>query len=325
MVGNAPELPSILGTSVPATNNTALRTTGFELTLSWQDHLDNGLSYGVKFNLFDSRSKITKYPNNPTQALSNYIVGQYIGEIWGYKTIGIAKTDKEMQNHLASLPNGGQDAIGSNWTAGDIMYKDLNHDGKISSGAGTLSDHGDETIIGNNTPRYQFGLDLNVSWEGFDATVFLQGVMKRDVWQGSDYLFGASQNGVWRAFGITQVGDYFRDANTWSVQNGYEKENLDAYLPRPSYSIGNKNLQVQTRYLQNAAYIRLKNLQIGYTIPSRITNKLGIQVLRISLSGENLWTGTKLASQFDPETVTSSGGGTYPLSKTISCGLSVTF
>lgn len=325
MVGNAPELPAILGTAVPVTNNTDLRTSGWELSIGWNDRLSNGLNYSAKFNISDARTKITRYPNNPTNAISTstYIEGRYINEIWGYETVGLAKTDEEMQAHLATLPNGGQDALGSDWRAGDIMYADLNGDGKISGGAGTLNDHGDMKVIGNHTPRYLFGLDLNASWKGFDVRVFFQGVMKRDYWQGSTYLFGSASNGQWWATGLSQVHDYFRDENTWSVQNGYQSVNTDSYLPRPLYS--DKNQQCQTRYLQNAAYIRLKNLQIGYTIPKNITTRWAIQSLRIFFSGENLWTGTSLADQFDPETISSYSGNSYPLSKTLSCGINVTF
>lgn len=323
MVGNAPELPSILGTGVPVTNNTDLRTSGWELSIGWQDRLANGMYYGAKFNISDARTQITRYPNNPTNNIYNYLTGRYTNEIWGYTTKGMAKTDQEMQDHLASLPNGGQDAIGSDWKAGDIMYADLNGDGKISSGSEVLGDTGDLSVIGNSTPRFLFGLDLNASWKGFDVRAFFQGVMKRDVWQGSIYLFGANSGGAWQAAGITNVDNYFRNGDTWSVQNGYRSENLNAYLPRPVYS--DKNQQRQTRYLQNAAYIRLKNLQIGYTIPSHLTSRLKIENLRIYFSGENLWTGTGVDSQFDPETITGGWGGIgYPLSRVLSCGLSIT-
>lgn len=324
MVGNAPELPALLGTGVPITNNTDLRTSGWELSIGWNDRLNNGFTYGAKFNVSDARTKITRYPNNPTKAVSTYIEGRYTNEIWGYTTVGLAKTDEEMQAHLATMPNGGQSALGSDWKAGDIMYADINGDGKISGGSGTLNDTGDWTVIGNTTPRYLFGLDLNASWKGFDLRMFFQGVMKRDFWQGSTYLFGTSNSGMWHATGIESVSDYFRNDDTWSVQEGYQSPNLNSYLPRPLYS--NKNLQTQTRYLQSAAYIRLKNLQLGYTFPTRLTSRYGVQNLRIYFSGENLWTGTSLVDQFDPETISGgSGGNGYPLSRTLSCGLSVTF
>ncbi len=324
MVGSAPRLPDVLGTDVPKTNNTDLRTQGWEFIIGWRDVLKNGLSYGAKFTLYDSRTKITRYPLNPTNSYNKYVEGRYINEIWGLVTKGIAKTDEEMQQHLASLPEGGQSAIGSAWAAGDIMYADLNGDGKISRGSETVGDPGDMKVIGNSTPRFQFSLDLNAAWKGFDVRVFFQGVMKRDVWQGSNYLFGAGNGSAeWSAFGITSVSDYFRDENTWSVKEGYRTANTDAYLPRPLYNT--KNMQKQTGYLQNAAYIRLKNLQIGYTLPTQLTGKWKIQRARIFFSGENLLTGTSLVEQFDPETIVANNGNAYPLSKTLSFGLSLTF
>lgn len=177
MVGKAPELPSILGTGVPVTNNTDLRTNGWELQLSWNDQLANGLHYGVTFNLSDSRTKITRYPNNPTNSIDTYIKGRYINEIWGYTTKGIAKSNEEMNAHLSTTD---QSTIGSNWAAGDIMYEDTNNDKQINDGARTITDHGDLKVIGNSTPRFLWGIDLNASWKGFDIRAFFQGVMKRD-------------------------------------------------------------------------------------------------------------------------------------------------
>lgn len=323
MVGNAPALPAILGTAVPQTNNTDLRTHGWELSLGWKDRLESGFSYGARLSLSDSRTKITRYPNNPTEAINTYIAGRYINEIWGYETVGLARTDEEMETHLATLTNGGQDAFGSDWKAGDIMYADLNGDGRISGGSGTQADHGDVKVIGNSTARYLFGLTLNSAYKGFDLRVFLQGVAKRDYWQGSDYLFGASGDGLYGSVGITAVEDYFRDESTWAVQEGHREVNLDAYLPRPLYS--EKNFQTQTRYLQDASYIRLKNLQLGYSLPIDLVSRWNMKQIRLFFSGENLWTGTKLAKQFDPETIGTYRGNAYPLSKTYSFGLSVTF
>lgn len=323
MVGYAPELPSILGTDVPVTNNTDLRTMGWELSIGWRDRLKNGLNYGVNFNISDVRTKITRYPNNPTNYIESYIEGRYLGEIWGFTTKGLARTDEEMQAHLATLPNGGQDALGSDWKAGDIMYADINGDGKISKGSEVIGDLGDLHVIGNDLPRYLFGLDLNASWKGFDVRAFFQGVMKRDIWNGSRNTFGTISSGRWYSAGIEAVSDYFRNEDSWSVKEGYTQKNIDAFLPRPLYS--GKNMNKQTRYLQNAAYIRLKNLQVGYTIPVAITSRWGIQNLRVFFSGENLWTKSGVYKQFDPETITGGDSGVgYPLSRTVSFGLNIT-
>ena len=327
MVGKAPELPSILGTGVPVTNNTDLRTNGWELQLSWNDQLANGLHYGVTFNLSDSRTKITRYPNNPTNSIDTYIKGRYINEIWGYTTKGIAKSNEEMNAHLSTTD---QSTIGSNWAAGDIMYEDTNNDKQINDGARTITDHGDLKVIGNSTPRFLWGIDLNASWKGFEIRAFFQGVMKRDAWLGGswgslEYYFGATNSGEWWATGITAVKDYYRDANTWSVANGYQKANQDAFLPRATFS--NKNERCQTRYLMNAAYMRLKNFQAGYTIPRNITTKWGISNMRVFVSIENLFTITKMPKQFDPEMIgtDSRHSNGYPLSKTFSFGINVTF
>lgn len=316
MVGPAPSLPAILGTAVPKTNNTDLRTRGWELSATWKDMISEDLSYNVGFNLSDNNTVITNYPN-PNYDLSTYITGQKVGQIWGYETIGIAKTQAEMDAHLASLPNGGQTALGSLWEAGDIMYKDLNGDGKIGRGANSLTDHGDLKVIGNNNPRYRFGFNLGMKWKNIDASVFLEGVAKRDFWEGNNNFFGYTGY-IWRAVAYEQHMDYFRaDANHIMGQN------LDAYYPRPVDN-SSKNIQAQSRYLQNGAYIRLKNLQVGYTLSPAVTNKIGIKGARLFFSGENLWTGTKLTKIFDPETL---GKGTaslgYPLSKTLSIGLNV--
>lgn len=319
MVGPAPELPSILGTSVPVTNNTDLRTNGWELTIGWNDRLSNGLQYGISFNLSDAYGTITRYPNNPSHSLSKYVEGERMGNIYGFQTIGIAKSKEEMLAHLANVD---QTTIGSNWDAGDIMYADLNHDNKISWGAWTLEDHGDTKIIGNSTPRYLFGIDLNAAWKGFDFRCFFQGVMKRDYVVSPRYLFGAFGSGRWYQICIDGVQDYYRDENSWSVVNGFQEPNTDSYLPRAVFS--DKNEQTQTRYLQDASYIRLKNLQIGYTLPQALTRKMSIEKLRVYFSGENLWTGTSLHKQYDPETLGTWHGNGYPLSTTLSFGLSLT-
>ncbi|GHT58347.1 SusC/RagA family TonB-linked outer membrane protein [Bacteroidia bacterium] len=318
MVGPAEELPNILGKTVPRSNNTDLKTYGFELELGWQDRLANGLSYSAKFLLSDYQTEITRYPN-ATKSLSTYYEGQKLGSIWGYETIGIAKSNEEMDAHLASLPEGGQNAIGSQWAAGDIMYRDLNGDGKINAGSSTFDEPGDRKIIGNNTPRFQFGLNLSAEWKGFDARIFFQGVAKRDYWNGSSTFFGNTS--FWNIEPLREHVDYFRSQPSYDLPT-----NLDAYYPRPLQNGYAKNQQVQTRYLQNAAYIRLKNVTVGYTLPQTVTQKFYVSGLRVFVSGENLWTGTKLAKMFDPESISgvSGQGGYYPLMKILSCGLSIT-
>ena len=332
MVGPSIELPEVLGIDPPRTNNCDLKTQGWELTIGWQDQLDNGFRYGAKFNVSDARTYIESYPGNPTNSINSYIAGREIGEIWGFETVGIAKTDAEMQAHLDAV--GGQGDLGTVWAAGDIMYKDLDGLPGITKGGQTLEDHGDLKVIGNNTPRYHFGLDLNAAWKGFDIRAFFQGVMKRDYWQGSNMFWGADATwGMWWSTGLKEHEDHFR-AEAVGLSGHLIEANLDSYYPRPRWDT-TQNQQVQTRYLQDASYIRLKNLQLGYTLPNSLVKKLGISNCRIFVSGENLWTGTSLSKLFDPETLNGgntasnasapikSAGNAYPLSRTWSFGLSV--
>ena len=320
MVGPAPELPLTLGTAVPKINNTDLKTYGFEMDITWNDRLDNGLAYSVKFLLSDSQTEITRYPN-PTGSLATHRAGKMVGEIWGYESIGIAKTTEEMTAYLATLSNGGQTAIGTQWAAGDIMYADLNKDGKVDNGTNTIDDHGDLKIIGNNTPRYNFAFDLSANYKGFDLRAFFQGVLKRDYFQNSYYFWGATSD-KWWSTGFEEHKDYFRND-----PNNRLGENLDSYYARPLFgSTATKNQQTQTRYLQDASYVRLKNIQLGYTLPSSIVQKVNLSKVRFFVSGENLWTITKMSSIFDPETVGGGwGGNVYPLSKVYAFGLSVNF
>lgn len=320
MVGPAPELPAILGTSAPKVNNLDMTSRGFDLQISWRDRIKD-FDYGVSLTMTDSRIKIDKYPNPSKTISQTYYQGAYLGDIWGYTTVGIAKTDEEMAEHLKKAD---QSALGSNWAAGDIMYADLDGDGKVNGGEGTADKPGDKRIIGNSTPRYNFGLNLTAAWKGFDLKVFFQGTLKRDYAPGSgDAVFwGASGISKWQATGFEQHLDYFRDDPKDPLGL-----NLDSYYPRANWN-GGRNNQVQTKYLQNAAYCRLKNLTIGYTIPQNITRRFYVQNLRVFFSAENLFTITSFTKLGDPEIIDANDAWglskTYPLTKNFAFGVSVT-
>jgi TonB-linked SusC/RagA family outer membrane protein len=333
MVGPAPQLPITLGVSVPATNNCDLSTKGWEVSVSWRDRLKNSFGYGITASLSDQITFIDNYPGNKTGSIDSYMSGKQDGLIWGYETAGMAKSQEEMDAHLASLPNGGQDAVGSQWAAGDMMYRDLNGDGKISEGARTWEDHGDLKILGNSYSHYFFGIDLTSDWKGFDFRCFLQGVLQDDFWPGASSYFWGVRGGYskWYTIGLEQHNDYFR-AEPAGLEGNEIPANIDSYYPRPIFSansngntFGAKNQKTQSRYMQNAGYMRLKNLQIGYSLPSSWMQKAGISKCRLFVSGENLFTLTSLNDIFDPETATGGWGGNgYPLSKTWSFGLSLT-
>lgn len=319
MVGPAPELPVTLGTGVPKVNNADLRSQGFELDLAWRDHI-NQFRYGVHAMLSDDRQKILKYPNK-SGSFGTWREGEVLGEIWGLTTIGIAKSQEEMDAYIATLDKGGI-TFGSAWGEGDIMYKDINNDGKISR-KNTLSDRGDDSIIGNSTPRFKFGIDLDAAWKGFDVRLFFQGVAKRDWAFGASHLVYWGNGGdEWRSAAFENNMDFYRPADAeWLGANP------DARFPRLRSS--NQNRETQTRYLENGAYIRLKNFQLGYTLPSVLTKKAGIGSVRFFFSGENLFTISGLPEGIEPETLGigdyGNGSGSYPLTRTFSTGFSVNF
>lgn len=321
MVGPAPELPTTLGTSPARINNTDMISKGFEATITWRDKIGEDFSYGISANVTDSRQQVTKYPNE-TGNLSNWYSGKYSGEIWGYESNGIAKTAQEMTDWLVK---NNQNQLGTNWGAGDIMYKDLNGDGVVDGGAGTLDNPGDLKIIGNSTPRYNFGINLDAKYKNFDFSIFIQGVGKRDLnFSGQPYFRGADGPNIWQSAGFISHLDYFRPEGTTSPFG----PNLDAYYPRPIVGTGHgKNFHTQDRWLQDASYFRVKNIQLGYTLPIDITKSIGINHWRVYFSAENLYTFTRMSKIFDPEANGGAWGSgkLYPLSSVISTGMSITF
>ncbi|MFH0759528.1 MAG: TonB-dependent receptor [Bacteroidota bacterium] len=327
MFGPAENLPEILGTSPPLENNAEMETKGWELSMAWKDRISADFSYHLNVFIGDSKSTVLEYKNEDG-TLDDWYNDKQIGEIWGYTTDGLIQdVDEEMPN---------QSKFYSKWGPGDMKYTDLDGNDTINDGSRTLDDHGDLTVIGNSLPRYNYGISAGVNWKGFDMNMFWQGVGKRDYFP--TYIDWSSAN-FWGMIGdvngssIFKEGhlDYWRPADETNILG----PNTDAYYAKPYISAENvKNRQVQTKYLLNAAYVRLKSLQIGYTIPGELTNKVHVQKLRVYFSGENLLTFTKLTKLLDPETSVVSGtdiggrngiGRVYPLSRVISFGLNVTF
>lgn len=298
-------LPAVLGTGVPVENAADLKTVGWELSLGWNDRLENGFHYWVKGVLSDYQSEITRFAN-PTGSLfksdgnNQYYTGYKMNTIYGYRSDGLFQSDADAAKANQSELYAGK------WAAGDVRYLDLNNDGKIGKGKDILSDMGDRTIIGNSTPRYSYGFTGGFEYKGFDFEMFWQGIGKRDYFCG-DYAFWGFTS-QWDV-PLKQALDYWTSDNT------------GAYFPRPTWLNGG-NREKSDRYLQNAAYIRLKNLTLGYTFPKQIMSKVGISRLRIYLQGENLLTFTPLIDTYDPETLSNM---TYPISRKYSVGLNLTF
>lgn len=315
--------PAVLGTTGGKENLASMRTNGWELSLTWNDKIEDvagsPLSYSIGAGLADSYSTITKY-DNPTRSLADYYKGQRIGEIWGYVTDGFIKDEAEAKEMATK-----QSFISTVWIPGDIRYKDLDGKEGINQGENTVDNPGDRKVIGNTTPRYSYNINLGASWKGFDLRVFFEGIAKRDIWMDSEVFWGF-KTGIWHA----AITDYHVD-NSWSPTNP------NAYYPVPTWS--NRSKQTQTKYLQNAAYIRLKDLTLSYTLPKSWLSNIGVEQLRIFASGQNLFVGTKLFKYLDPDIVSNrrtdskdgqvgalnADGKVYPFSRTYSFGINLTF
>ncbi|MCG8306480.1 MAG: TonB-dependent receptor [Cytophagales bacterium] len=299
--------PEILGTSAPQANAADLRTSGWELAATWKDRINTDWNYGVTLAFSDNVSEITKY-DNPTGSIDEYYVGYRIGDRWGYETYGIFQTEEEVLN----APDQSEVPDGANWRPGDIRYADLDGDNAITQGERTLEDHGDLKIIANEEPRYNFGLNGNLGWKGLTLNLFFQGTLKYQYWP---------PNNNWVAFYPFNAGhvEWYYVTDTWS------EDNRGAYFPHPHISTNTKqNVQPQSRYVQNAAYIRLKNLTLAYTLPPEISRKIGMVSTRIYFAGENLWEATKMRKPLDPEvrpTLTQE----YYKQRIYSLGLNITF
>lgn len=339
-----PTLPDVFGASSPKGNYADMTTRGYEFSLQWKDQFSLGgkpFNYSIRGTLADYTSTIDKYNNATknlgTNAAPNYYEGMRVGEIWGFQSDGLWQTEADIDAAEAGAKAAGQKYYNPLMQTsktyklyrGDIKVVDRNGNGYIDRGANTADDPGDRMIIGNTAPRYMYSFTLSADWNNFFFSVFFQGVGKQDWFPSNE--------------ASTFWGQYNRPYNMmpmWHVDNYWTEENPGAYLPRyagyygPFYK-GTAN--ATTGYLQDVSYIRMKNLQIGYTLPQHIAKKIFMQGATIYFSGENLWTWSPMyrltrdidvanIGKSDPDLSNSRGDAyNYPMMKSYSLGLSLTF
>lgn len=323
MLAPGAELPGILGADAPLENVADLESKGWELGISWNDKIGD-FSYNIGATLYDYQSKITKF-DNPAGLLSQYYPGRELGEIWGYTTDGYYTVEDFEPGTLNEDPNspnyltGGtlKEGIpfweGRNQNPGDIKFVDQNGDGIINDGNNTLDDPGDRSIIGNSTRRYQYGFFGNFNYKNFDFSFLANGVGKRDVYLNNRVRFPYIDE-----FSVV----YKSQLDYWTPNN------TDAYFPR-NYPLGGVNYGIsrstQTKYLLNGAYLRIKNLTLGYSLPTQMLKKNGIDKLRLYVAGENLFSFNDYPDGINTELATQGSGGIYPYIKSYSIGLNLTF
>ena len=340
-----PTLPDVYGASSPKGNFAEMTTRGFEIALGWDDGgtlAGKPFKYGIHATLADYYSIIDKY-NNALKSLSNnayntsYYEGMRLGDLWGFVCNGLYQNQAEIDADEALAKAAGQAHYNplmqqtESYTLypGDMRFEDLNGNGYIDRGKNTADDPGDRRIIGNSEPRFIYSFGFDVEWAGIFANAFFQGVGKQDWYPDNE------SSAFW--------GMYNRPYNqmpSWHLNNYWTEDHPDAYLPRytgyfaPFYK---GRVNANTRYLQDASYIRLKSVQIGYNLPDKLIRRAGFQKVSIFLAGENLWTWSPVykytrdvdvtANIYGNDSVLSTTGDGYnfPTMKSVSLGLKLTF
>ncbi len=334
-------LPSSYGASSPQGNYGNLRTRGWEIAADFNHRFDNGLRITVNANVYDAITDITRAADwniAPENRLvdNTFVTGKRYGDIYGYVTDRLYQKEdfvydaegnfKQTTIIWEGTPKRTNQLAGNNpvyqtyfedgnqtllIAPGDVKFVDVNGDGYITPGKGTYGDHGDRVVIGNFTPRFEYGLRLGADYKGFDASVFFQGVGKRQIW-------GAGQLAI--------PGFHVKDGAMPQAiaENFWKKDRTDAFYPR-AWNLSGANsgfvMVPQSRYLLNMAYLKIKNITLGYTFPKNIIDYVGLNQARVYLSLENFVTFDKLRGlPIDPEAISGISmlrtDGSYNLGRT---------
>ncbi|MGN6401330.1 MAG: SusC/RagA family TonB-linked outer membrane protein [Flavisolibacter sp.] len=297
-------LPNIIGVSTPSYNVGELKSWGKELDIKWRDRIGK-VEYHVGFNISDNQNKLVKYDGKNsigTGGVVTLLEGYPLNTVWGYRTDGFLQSQADVDAYKSKFAT----PYFTNLGPGDIKYLDLNGDGVISAGGGTPENSGDLVYLGTTNARYTYGFDLGTNWKGFDVSLFFQGALVRK--------FLINQGTLSPILGTADM--------PWTIHmDRWTPENPDAFFPR-MYQTDAHNFKPSDRWAQNGNYIRLKNVQLGYTIPLR--NKKFIKGVHIYVSGQDLWESTKVLSVFDPEVGNDVSATTYPFYRTVSFGFNFT-
>ena len=333
-------LPATFGTTPPKGNYGHLRTRGWEIEADYSHRFDNGLRLSVAANIADAISVVTKAgdwdtPWENRNIQNTWVTGRRYGDIYGYVTDRLYQKDdfvyddngdfvqttivydgsSKKTNMLAGdnpvyqtfFEDGNQTMLMS---PGDVKFVDVNGDGYITSGKNTFGDPGDQVVIGNSTPRYEYGFRVGGDYKGFDLAVFMQGVGKREMW-GSGQLAIPGYHAKDGAMPQAIAGDFWKEDRT------------DAFYPR-AWNLGGANsgyvMRPQTRYILDMSYFKVKNITVGYALPERLIKSAHFSKLRVYLSLEDFFMKDNLRGlPIDPEAINGHSvlnPGSYNLSRT---------
>ena len=360
MLAPGKELPTVIGATAAYENAGSLRTRGWELNIDWRHTFRNAdnLTVHANFNLSDYKAVITQWDSD--DLINTTYTGKEYGEIWGFQTERYFTADDFNADGSYKEGVADQELLESgkfNFGPGDIKFVDQNGDGVINWGyakddaennpegyaPGTKNNHGDLVKIGNTTPRWQYSFRLGADWKGFDTDLFFQGVGKRDMWSTSSFVMPMMRNADGTIYAAQM--DYLTQAEVEADPVNIRQDAAypllypgnDSRISAGSSIIdaGCNNFVPQDKYLINMAYLRLKNLTVGYTLPQKWTRKATIEKVRIYASFNNLCDLINHTAKygFDPEVSTGRGTGSYgngtygrtePLMRSYSFGLQVT-
>jgi TonB-linked SusC/RagA family outer membrane protein len=296
-------LPNIIGIATPSYNVGELKSWGEELEVKWRDHIGKW-NYHVSANISDNQNRLEKYNGKNsigTGGLVELLEGYPLNSVWGYKTAGYIQNAADLAKYKTEIPT----PYFTNLGPGDIKYLDLNHDGKISAGGGTPIDPGDLVYLGTTNARYTYGFDFGFSWKGFDFSTFFQGALVRK--------FLIDQGTLSPMLGTADM--------PWTIHmDRWTPDNPNAFWPR-MYQTDAHNFKPSDKWAQNGNYIRLKNIQLGYTVPMRHSRY--VRSIQVYASGQDLWESTKVLSVFDPEVGNNVSATAYPFYRTVSFGFNV--
>lgn len=285
------EAPSSLGITPAMTNAGEVENKGWELTLNWKSNIGKDFKYNIGFNLSDVKNKVVDLRGyeSPTDELTTRIEGEPLNAIFGWETLGICEDEATYEKYKDVMKT-----YNNNWGIGDIIIKDRSGNGSIGAE--------DKTVIGNQIPRFTYGLNLGFEYKGFDFSCFFQGVGKADGYVLDELLTPMGLNSA-------RKEHYYETFDPANPKPG-------CYFPRTleaTYNYG-----YMEHWVQDASYLRLKNLQIGYTFDIK-----GFNRFRVYLSGQNLFTITNFRT-WDPETPVGSRGS-YPQVAVYSAGINLNF
>ncbi|WP_192350108.1 TonB-dependent receptor [Algoriphagus sp. Y33] len=292
--------PSVLGITPSDINAGAVENKGWEVSLDWQDQIKE-FRYGLNVQLSDVQNKILDMGDTPPAYATNVnLVGHASGSYYGFVATRLAQEsdfdliDGEL---VPTIPVTASEI--SKFAPGDLVYEDLNGDGEITA-------EGDRRVLGNAFPRYTYSIRGNIGWKGFDMSFFLQGVGKA-----VGYLYDNARH----AFKSSSMYPQTIHRDRWTP------DNTDASYPRLIFG-ETYNSRVSSYWLEDASYLRLKNLQIGYSLPAHLLDRLRVNKFRVYFSGDNLLTKTNFYYAYDPESPLSAGGY-YPQAKTFTMGVNI--